>query len=94
LSTITDAIANRMVARPVGIGGGLASAATQSIPLKMIPAWTMAGVPTKAAVVAAASNPAQISRARVITSTPFAGGHLPPPLLRCDDLPRMDRGDS
>jgi hypothetical protein len=70
------------------------SASPQSIALKVMPAWTTAGPPTSTAVVAAASKPAQIRRARVNTSVSFPGGHLPLPLLRCNDPPRMDRGNS
>jgi hypothetical protein len=63
----------------------------QSIPLNERPA-TIAGAPTTAAVVTATSSPAHKKRIRPVMSGSFPGGRLPPPLLRCNDEPRMDRG--
>src|SRR5262245_7876872 len=51
----------------------------------------MAGVPTTAAVVAAASKPAENRQARVSIFGSFRGGDLPPPLLRCEDQARIIR---
>ena len=46
----------------------MSSSAPQSIADAEMPAWTMAGAPTRTTVVAAAGSPTQISRARVNVS--------------------------
>jgi hypothetical protein len=56
----------------------------------VMPAWIIAGAPTKAAVVAAASSPAHRRRIRPdISQGSFHGGRLPPPLLRCNHRQRI-----
>jgi hypothetical protein len=51
----------------------------------------MAGVPTRAAAVVAASSPAHKRRIRPDITGSFHGGHLPPPLLRYTYRPRIIR---
>ena len=77
--------------RPTRGGFVQSSSAPQSMKLRVMPAWTMAGPPTSTTVVAAASSPAHRTRIRPDISGSFHGGHLPPPLLRCAHRPRMDR---
>ena len=54
-----------------------------------MPAWIIAGAPSSAAVVVAASRPAHRRRTRPDISGSFHGGHLPPPLLRYDHRARI-----
>jgi hypothetical protein len=62
----------RRTGRPTG--GGYVSSALQSSADAQMPAWIIAGAPTSAAVVAAASSPAHTRRIRRVIAAPQSTG--------------------